>query len=335
MKISLRLIPALFFAALTLCGQIGPAPGTPTGTIPAFSTTTGNLSITGLKWYPEGLTIGGDPLVMDGGIQVLNSLGLTTLTLDSSPGTKLLRRSVRVLTDGVSRWGIDVDPAKETGLNVGSYFGFNVYADDGNYLRSAIVMRRDNGNVLVASADAATRMAVGSPVADPLSRLMARGTEGRQAMKLIKDTATSTAHTMVLGLAKSTATVSNGFGPQMLFTYGAGTNPELRLAALRAQRDGGDTSSTISLVNWVNGAENVSLRLNGAGRVLLGSADDNGADPVQLNGETRVAGNFYVQRGTPASSTAACKADQMMMDSTYLYVCVADNVWKRAPMGAW
>jgi len=42
-----------------------------------------------------------------------------------------------------------------------------------------------------------------------------------------------------------------------------------------------------------------------------------------------------VTPSTPASSNAACAQGQQAWDSSYIYVCVAANSWKRAPLAAW
>ena len=42
-----------------------------------------------------------------------------------------------------------------------------------------------------------------------------------------------------------------------------------------------------------------------------------------------------IANGTPASASATGEAGQMLWDSDYLYVCVATDTWKRAPLGSW
>ena len=39
--------------------------------------------------------------------------------------------------------------------------------------------------------------------------------------------------------------------------------------------------------------------------------------------------------GVPATATAACSSADWAADGSYLYVCVADNQWKRAALAAW
>ena len=38
---------------------------------------------------------------------------------------------------------------------------------------------------------------------------------------------------------------------------------------------------------------------------------------------------------TPASASATGTAGQIKWDSDFIYVCVATNTWKRAPIGTW
>lgn len=62
-------------------------------------------------------------------------------------------------------------------------------------------------------------------------------------------------------------------------------------------------------------------RLNG--RLAVNKLTDDGSSALQ------VAGRIQASLETPASSSAACVAGQMVWDASYLYVCVATNTWKR------
>jgi hypothetical protein len=60
---------------------------------------------------------------------------------------------------------------------------------------------------------------------------------------------------------------------------------------------------------------------------------------VGIGGALYVGGQINglgaVQPGTPASATAAGTTGQVRWDANYIYVCVATNTWKRAPISAW
>jgi hypothetical protein len=111
------------------------------------------------------------------GLHILNlgsTADRTDMALDSS-GT-LRRRSLRYMTNGVLRWAIDTDNAAEGGSNTGSIFGINVYDDAGNYLRTAMIMRRENGLTAFNLVDAASQFAVGTDIPASGTRMtVARG----------------------------------------------------------------------------------------------------------------------------------------------------------------
>jgi hypothetical protein len=48
-----------------------------------------------------------------------------------------------------------------------------------------------------------------------------------------------------------------------------------------------------------------------------------------------LGGNLLGAGGTPASAAAACDQGQITYDSSYLYLCVATNTWKRAALATW
>lgn len=46
-------------------------------------------------------------------------------------------------------------------------------------------------------------------------------------------------------------------------------------------------------------------------------------------------GGFRLEFGTPASATAPGDKGSVKFDSNYLYVCVANNTWKRVALSTW
>lgn len=54
---------------------------------------------------------------------------------------------------------------------------------------------------------------------------------------------------------------------------------------------------------------------------------------VDLNGNKLILGNQAAN--VPANATSSGKAGQIAYDSNYVYICVADNTWKRAALETW
>jgi len=53
--------------------------------------------------------------------------------------------------------------------------------------------------------------------------------------------------------------------------------------------------------------------------------------PLDIAGDT-----LRVRRPrTPASATAPCLQGELSWDGSYVYLCVANNVWKRTALASW
>lgn len=61
----------------------------------------------------------------------------------------------------------------------------------------------------------------------------------------------------------------------------------------------------------------------------------NGNLLLQAGHGVYVAGRPLVGGPVPASATSPCSPGAMTSDSTYIYLCVAENTWKRAPLSGW
>jgi hypothetical protein len=59
------------------------------------------------------------------------------------------------------------------------------------------------------------------------------------------------------------------------------------------------------------------------------------AQAATFGSTVRMSGATIIARHTPASSSEACLAGQVAWDSSYHYVCVAANQWKRAALESW
>ena len=56
---------------------------------------------------------------------------------------------------------------------------------------------------------------------------------------------------------------------------------------------------------------------------------------VDINGKKLILGDQAGEHNVPATRTSGGKAGQISYDSDYLYVCVADNIWKRVALATW
>lgn len=57
---------------------------------------------------------------------------------------------------------------------------------------------------------------------------------------------------------------------------------------------------------------------------------------VSASGDTTVGGKLHVSTPqTPVSASDSCKTGQFAWDSTFTYVCVAPNTWKRVALSSW
>jgi len=69
-------------------------------------------------------------------------------------------------------------------------------------------------------------------------------------------------------------------------------------------------------------------------RVLV-LRDPAGVPSVRTVTMSTLSANLVVSNSAPANSTANGFAGQLAFDSSYVYVCVANNTWKRAEILTW
>ena len=79
--------------------------------------------------------------------------------------------------------------------------------------------------------------------------------------------------------------------------------------------------NSLSLSNNTSGYELVTLQFDGSNFRLLS------VTPLTAN-----ASGMSVPIGTPASSSTACQTGALQSDGSYLYLCSAPNIWKRAAL---
>lgn len=120
-----------------------------------------------------------------------------------------------------------------------------------------------------------------------------------------------------------------------------GHNLSLNCAGCTAEAATAFPENAVPLFRWTatggiwdsNGG--ADLRAFLSGRTVLGGS---GITISNGNGNATVAVNTAVvglRTAIPASSTSACTAGAWAADSTYSYLCVTDNTWRRASISTW
>lgn len=125
----------------------------------------------------------------------------------------------------------------------------------------------------------------------------------------------------------------NGYGSNIGATFSSG-NPYLVFCA--EADPSGDTFRT-------RGKPGSIIQANLGGAMIFGriaSANASGQNVTEdarftENGQLLLNKRPILPSSPPASSSAAGKAGEMTYDDNYVYVCVADNTWKRAALTSW
>jgi hypothetical protein len=73
------------------------------------------------------------------------------------------------------------------------------------------------------------------------------------------------------------------------------------------------------------------IRIDGSGRLLVGTGSDSGGALFQVNGDRIRVGTAK----TPATSGATGTTGEIAWDADYIYVCTATNTWKRSAIATW
>jgi hypothetical protein len=103
--------------------------------------------------------------------------------------------------------------------------------------------------------------------------------------------------------------------------------------------------TNLSFVTTQNGTTSPTEKLiiDGSGLIYIGQAMKDGlgniipAPLVTGNNKLVVIGDTVgiTTPRTPATSTAACYQGEISWDANYVYVCVANNTWKRTALSTW
>lgn len=68
---------------------------------------------------------------------------------------------------------------------------------------------------------------------------------------------------------------------------------------------------------------------------ILVLRDPSGNASVRTVTFSTVSANIVISNSVPANSSANGNAGTIRFDSSYIYVCVANNTWKRATLSTW
>lgn len=68
---------------------------------------------------------------------------------------------------------------------------------------------------------------------------------------------------------------------------------------------------------------------------ILVLRDPSGSPSVRTVNVSIFAANLALSNSVPANSTASGVAGTVRYDSSYIYICVASNTWKRAAISTW
>jgi hypothetical protein len=108
---------------------------------------------------------------------------------------------------------------------------------------------------------------------------------------------------------------------------------------------GADGTHDFTLSMWTSLTATAPERLRVVGyngNVLIGTATDDGIHKLQVVGAVKaddviISGDSVtvVTPKTPSSSTDTGTAGEIAWDANYVYVCVANNTWKRSAISSW
>lgn len=214
------------------------------------------------------------------------------------------------------------------GLAAGDYdSGFWMGVDNVNGLR----LRSYNGGVDLDAAGLKMNSAITPSAYSSLSWYPGVGNEAYRTGYVGNTYSGTTSTARVAAFPKSTDT-TNG----------------IAIAALETRKPGGDFLSTLGLTGqfrltadrataktWAylnkGDAESPDYTFDG----LAVGSNTHPSHMLEITGTGKFTGLLTVAGSTPASSSATCEAGVITWDSSYIYVCIATNTWKRVAISTW
>lgn len=73
----------------------------------------------------------------------------------------------------------------------------------------------------------------------------------------------------------------------------------------------------------------------GSNTLVLPTGNGSSGQMLRTDGAGALSWVDPASGSAPASATASGRAGQIAYDSTYIYVCVATNTWRRATLASW
>jgi hypothetical protein len=116
-----------------------------------------------------------------------------------------------------------------------------------------------------------------------------------------------------------------------------GTGDELRTAFNKVNNAFGYMGNTeINTVDLNASGTVTATDFSGNGSALNLSAYSGNLAVVKITNELEVDGNLLISNVyVPTLANSAGSRGQITHDDTYIYICIADNSWKRANLAAW
>jgi hypothetical protein len=68
------------------------------------------------------------------------------------------------------------------------------------------------------------------------------------------------------------------------------------------------------------------------GTVMIGTETDNGVDKLQVGGSVTASGFKVNAMNAPPTSTTACNTGEIRFSADSIYICIAKNRWRMAPL---